>query len=364
MTISPQELTKQKESNEALFENADILLVDDDRNICLILAEFLESLKVNCTWTHVPQQAAELIQQREFDAVISDIYMPGMTGHDLLSICLQFLPITPVILMTGRPTLDNTIDAIRLGAYDYLVKPFNLEVVQFTVGRALEYRRLAVENREYQQNLEVQVQERTKELSEFLFHSVQSLSLALEARDPYTRGHGSRVSKLVVKLAEELMVPEDEYQVLRLAAQLHDIGKIGVPDAILLKEGKLTPAEYDIMKDHVYTGYKILSPIPSLKEVSRYVYEHHERMDGKGYPRGLSGDEIHFNSRLIIVAEVCDALATVRSYKPAWPVEEIINYFTANSGTAYDTNVVSALCGILEREGDEILNLFNEGFFL
>lgn len=345
-----------------LFHGSRALIVDDDKTICAILSNFLEILGMKCSWTSEPLQAAESIHAQEYDVIISDIYMPDLTGHELVEISLQYSPLTPVILMTGRPTLENTIEAIRLGAYDYLIKPFNMDAVVVILSRALRYRRLAVENRAYQQDLELKVQERTRELSNFLFHSVQSLSLALEARDPYTQGHGARVGDLVICMAKELGVPEKEHQVLRLAAQLHDIGKIGVPDTILLKKEKLTPIEFDIMKDHVYIGYRILSPIPSLKEVSCYIYEHHERLDGKGYPRGLKGDEIHFNSRLLEVSEVCDALATERCYKAAWPLEDIVSFFEENSGAAFDPEVVKALSSILRREGDDILTNLRRGF--
>ena len=227
----------------------------------------------------------------------------------------------------------------------------------------MQYRRIIVENALYQENLEQQVQERTRELSDFLFHSVQSLSLALEARDPYTQGHGKRVADILILLANEFGIPAEQHESLRLAGQLHDIGKIGVPDAILLKKEKLDEAEYDIMKDHVFIGYKILSPIPSLEEVSRYVYEHHERMDGKGYPQGLRSNHIHFNSRLLAVTEVFDALITERCYKPAWPLPKIIDYFRENAGTAYDKDVCAALIAILQKDSNEILKLFQPSFF-
>ncbi len=358
--FSTHHVSQPQINNDDLLNNSSILLVDDDKNICDILAEYLENFGVICTWTSISSEAVKLIETNEYDVIISDIYMPQLTGHDLLAITLNHHPITPVILMTGRPTLENTIDAIRLGAYDYLIKPFNLDVVYLTVSRALNYRHLAVQNRAYQENLEKQVQERTKELSDFLFYSVHSLSLALEARDPYTQGHGYRCGELLLKLAEELKIEKSHFTALRLAAELHDIGKIGIPDSILLKGGQLSPEEYEIMKDHVFIGYKILSPIPSLKEVSRYVYEHHERMDGKGYPRGLKGDEIHFHSRLLQVTEVCDALATPRSYKPAWPLKDIVEYFDENSGAAYDPEVVKALLALLNRQGDKIMEMFQQ----
>jgi putative two-component system response regulator len=349
---------KDRENVDSCFKDARVLVVDDDKIISLILHDYINELGAKCAYSNDSEEAARLIQSTQFDVVLTDIYMPHLTGHDLLAITLKAQPYTPVVLMTGHPTLDNTIDALRMGAYDYLVKPFNLDVVQLTLKRALEYGRMALENKKYQQTLELQVQERTQELQDFLFHSVQSLSLAMEARDPYTQGHGKRVSDLLIMFANELGVPETHDESLRLSGQLHDIGKIGVPDVILLKKEKLDPAEYDIMKDHVYIGYKILSPIPALEEISRYVYEHHERIDGKGYPQGLRGEDIHFNSRILAVAEVFDALATERCYKPAWPISDIKQYFAEHAGTAYDPDVCKALNSILSREGEVFLKKF------
>ncbi|MBI1387789.1 MAG: response regulator [bacterium] len=340
---------------DRLFQNARIIVADDEENIGMVLQDYLSSLGADCRITTHPAHVIDWIQSSEYDVILSDINMPEISGNDIVALVNEICPNTPVILMTGKPTLDHSINAIRLGAFDFLLKPFHLEEVKLTLIKALQYRRLQMENLEYQTNLEVLVDQRTHELSEFLFHSVQSLSHALEARDPYTQGHGEYVSQTVLEIAAECGVPEPEFQSLRLAALLHDIGKIGVPDSILLKPGPLTTDEYEKMKEHVEIGYRILSPIPSLREVSRYVYEHHERMDGEGYPRGLSGDEIHFNSRILMAAEVLDALATDRCYKKAWPLHEIVDYFTKSAGTIFDCGVVEALLALLNRKGEAFL---------
>lgn len=345
--------------DEEFFSGAYILVIDDDATICDIMTQFLSQLGVTCDTTCSAQEAIELIRINEYDVILSDIYMPeGIRGHDLLAVAVKISPLTPFVLMTGRPTLDSAIDAIRLGAYDYLTKPFNLDYVQLTLTRALHYRRLAVQNRSYQENLEQEVNERTQELQNFLLNSVQSLSNALEARDPYTLGHAQQVSEVVISLAREMRVDHRHDVALRLAAQLHDIGKIGIPDSILLKPGDLTSDEYNTMKSHAEIGYKILAPIISLKEVSRYVYEHHERWDGLGYPQGLQGEEIHFNSRLLMAAEVFDALATERVYKKAWSKEKIIQYYRENAGKSFDPDVAEALIHLLER------GLFDETYRL
>lgn len=361
MALSSIKSSSQQSASDEndFFNKAKILVIDDDETICDILAQFLGQLGVDCDTTSDPHEAANWIRKQEYDTILSDIYMPeGIMGHDLLAISIEESPLTPFVLMTGRPTLDSAIDAIRLGAYDYLTKPFNLDYVQLTLTRALHYRRLAVQNRSYQQDLEKEVNERTRELQDFLLNSVQSLSNALEARDPYTQGHAAKVSEVVISLAREMSLDSTHDVVLRLSAQLHDIGKIGIPDSILLKPASLTTDEYDVMKSHAEIGYKILSPIPSLKEVSRYVYEHHERWDGKGYPQGLKEDEIHFISRLLMVAEVFDALATERVYKGAWTKEQLIDYYQENAGKAFDPDVSNALVRLIKQgKFDEAYNL-------
>lgn len=331
-----------------------MLIIDDEPVIGRMMAEYLIQLGHEAVSEVDPVRALELAKEGSFDIVFTDIYMPQMSGTDVLREIIALNRNILVILMTGQPTLENTISAIRLGAYDYLTKPFNLELIELLTARALKQRRLILENQEYQLYLEDKVKVQTEELREFLFHSVESLAYALEARDPYTKGHGYRVSQFVLTLAERLGVPHSDYEALRLAGILHDIGKIGVPDEILLKAGPLTPEEYGTMKDHAEQGYRILAPIDRLSEVARYVYEHHECWDGSGYPRGLKGDEIHPNSRLLVVAEVCDALATERCYKPAWPPSQIIEYFEENSGTRYDAEVVNVLNNLLVERGDEV----------
>ncbi|MBZ0255967.1 response regulator, partial [bacterium] len=329
-----------------------IAVADDEEPIIQIMKEFLTDLGSDCRVTVDPRDIIEWLNEDEFDLVLSDINMPHLSGTQLVSVISSLRPYTPVILMTGKPSLDNTINAVKVGAFDFLLKPFHFEEAKLSLAKALHYRRLRLDNLKYQTGLEELVEQRTKELSEFVFNAVKSLSNALEARDPYTQGHAQHVSNVVIRLANELSVHESEHQSLRLAAQLHDIGKIGIPDSILLKPGSLTPEEYAMMKDHVSIGYQILSPIPMLKEVSRYVYEHHERYDGQGYPRGLNGKQTHINSRILMAAEVLDALATPRCYKPAWSQEKIVEFFQNEKGKIFDPTIADAVIGMIEREGE------------
>lgn len=337
---------------ESLYRGARIAVADDEESIIQILKEFLTDLGSDCRVTVDPREIIEWLNECDFDLVLSDINMPHLNGTQLVSVISSLRPYTPVILMTGKPSLDNTINAVKVGAFDFLLKPFHFEEAKLSLAKALHYRRLRLDNLKYQTGLEELVEQRTKELSEFVFNAVKSLSNALEARDPYTQGHAQHVSNVVIRLANELGVKESEHQSLRLAAQLHDVGKIGVPDSILLKPGSLTPEEYAIMKDHVAIGYQILSPIPMLKEVSRYVYEHHERYDGQGYPRGLNGKQTHANSRILMAAEILDALATPRCYKPAWSQKKIVEFFLNEKGKIFDPIIADAVIDIIDREGE------------
>jgi len=350
-----KKINKKEELTLSQYKGQKILIVDDDHFICTVLEKCLENTGLDFEIYSDSTKVLDILAQKEFDCILSDIYMPNASGLDVLAAVQIHQAETPVIIMTGKPTLDNTIQALRLGAFDFITKPFNTDTVFLTLERALRYRKVLVENRNYHSHLEELVDQRTKELQDILLQSVQSLTHALEARDPYTQGHGYNVSYLVIKMAKKLGIPENVFLDLKLAAELHDIGKIGVPDSILLKPGKLTDGEFDKMKEHVSIGYKILSPIPSLKNVSRYVHEHHERMDGKGYPRGLKGDEIHYNSQLLVVSEVCDALAAKRCYKPPWPKGDIIQYFEENSDTAFHPEISAALISVLKQDGDDIL---------
>lgn len=339
------------------YKDYKIFIVDDDEIICSVLNRSLSDTGLNVTAMSNSVDALETVRNEEFDVIISDVFMPNHSGMDFLTTVSEKHSLTPVILISGQPSMDVSLQALRFGAFDFLIKPFSTETMCLTLERALKYRSLLLDNRNYQHHLEEMVEKRTRELQDFLLHSVQSLTHALEAKDPYTQGHGYNVSRLVIELAKELAIDQEHFLDLKLAAELHDIGKIGIPDAILLKPDKLTEDEYNRMKDHVTIGYRILSPIPTLTNVSRYVHEHHERMDGKGYPRGLKGDEIHFNSQLLVVAEVCDALAAKRCYKPAWDKEKIIDFFQENSGTAFHPEVTDALIHILQDRGEEILTM-------
>lgn len=339
------------------YKDYKVLIVDDDEIICVVLERTLSNTGLQVLAMPNALEALQTVSQEEFDVIICDIYMPKLTGIDFLNALSEQNSLTPVILITGQPSMEISLEALRLGAFDFLIKPFSSETMLFTVERALKYRSVLIDNRNHQLHLEAMVEKRTRELQDFLLQSVQSLTHALEAKDPYTQGHGYNVSRLVIELAEQLPVDEDDYLDLKLAAELHDIGKIGIPDAILLKPGQLTEDEFNLMKKHVTIGYRILSPIPTLTNVSRYVHEHHERIDGKGYPRGLTGEEIHYNSQLLVVAEVCDALAAERCYKPPWSKEKIIRYFNENAGTAFHPEVTGALIKVLHDRGEEILTM-------
>jgi response regulator RpfG family c-di-GMP phosphodiesterase len=494
------------------FDSPRILVVDDEALICELVQELLEGDGANVTTEVDGNVAMARLEEEPFDLVLTDLRLGNNTdGMQVLAHALQYHPDVVVILMTGFPTLENAVQALKSGAYDYITKPFTVDSLRAVIRRAVDHIRLRRENIQLREAMNLKrITEAlcsTLELNEVLnvvlqsalneFHAdfgavlleggerltprhvdlrdyrlvrlaaslgngsekidlsplyalhqheawregsrnpvlvptgaeppfpcplysrshrrsgmsvplkakgefigvlhisrdrspqsftegnlqtlgmiaaqatfaienaqlydslhkdymaiIRSLANAVEAKDPYTRGHGDRVVKYTSAIGMELGFKEDILDQLRVAAILHDIGKIGIRDEVLLKPGKLTNEEYTEMKLHPIIGDRILGPIHSLDQVRVWVYQHHERVDGKGYPEGIGGSDLGLPSRALIVAEVFDALVTERAYKPAWPIPKVVNYLSENVDTHFDRDIVDVLVGILEREGD------------
>lgn len=478
-----------------------ILVVDDEVLICELVQELLEA-EGAVVVTEVDGRAAMLrLEDEPFDLVLTDLRLGNnIDGMQVLEHALRFHPDVVVILMTGFPTLENAVQSLKSGAYDYITKPFTVDSLRAVVRRALEHLRLRRENIQLREAMNLkritEVLGTTLELNEILEVVLQSalnefqadfgavlldnpdrrqvrlaaalgngsepvdlsplypqsshedwrkgsrdpvlvntgeeapfpcplysrshrrsamsvplqakgefigvlhvsrdrlpqsftegnlktlgmiasqatyaiekaqlydslhrdylaiiraLANAVEAKDPYTRGHGDRVVKYTRVIGAELGLGSQDLDKLKVAAILHDIGKIGIRDEVLLKPGKLTDDEYIEMKLHPIIGDRILGPIRSLDDVRVWVYQHHERIDGKGYPEGIGGSDLSLPSRALIVAEVFDALVTERAYKPAWPIPKVLSFLSENVDTHFDRDIVDALVGILQREGE------------
>jgi putative nucleotidyltransferase with HDIG domain len=339
-----------------------ILVVDDDSAIRDVLAESLGDCGYSCETATNGVEALRAFKAGFFQLLISDIDMPFMDGVHLLNEVKALRPDTEIIMLTGVVDLDTAIRSMRMGASDYLTKPFNLDQVRITVDRALEKQRLVKENREYRLTLEAKVTERTAELSrktvevEELFRrlnesyqsTLEALATALDARDAETLGHSVRVGAYTVEVAQRLGVREPQITDIYRGALLHDVGKIGIPDAILLKPGKLTADEWVEMRKHPEIGARMLQGIRFLEGAIPIVLCHQERFDGKGYPARLKGEAIPLGARIFAVVDTLDAMTSDRPYRRALSYDraraEIIQY----SGTQFDPRVVEIFLSIPE----------------
>jgi len=344
--------------------NIRILVVDDEQAIRDVLSESLSESGYVCDIASDGSEALEKVRADSFSLVVSDIDMPHMDGVTLLQEIKKLKPDTEIIMLTGVVDMETAINSIRLGATDYLTKPFNLAEVRVTVERALEKRRLILENREYQRTLESRVAERTAELQsknnevQDLFSRLKSsyqttleaLATALDTRDSETLGHSLRVAAYTVCIAEKMGVQEPVLTDIYRGALLHDVGKIGVPDAILRKPGKLTPEEWVEMRKHPEIGDRILEGIGFLEAARPIVLSHQERFDGTGYPRKLQGSAIPLGARIFAVVDTLDAMTSDRIYRKALPYEtaraEIIKY----SGIQFDPEVVKVFLEVPQEE--------------
>lgn len=326
-----------------------ILIADDEKDIRELLGDFLDSEGYRCVLAHDAFQALDdFTNDGHFDVVMSDIRMPGKSGLELLDEIKAIDEDAIVVMISAVKDIESAISAMTKGAYDYVTKPFKLHEVALIAQKAVEKRRLILENREYQRELERRVEERTVELKNALSEldktynfTLRAMVTALETRDTETRGHSMRVVNYTLKLANLLGIrDDDQLKVLEYGALLHDIGKIGIPDAILRKPAKLSTQEWQVMKTHPQIGYQILYKIKFLEEVSQIVLHHHEKFDGSGYPDGLLGNSIPLGSRIFTVADAIDAITSERPYREALTFEVASKQLKESSGAQFDPNLI------------------------
>ncbi len=324
-------------------QNTKILIVDDEASVRGVLKRALEEEGYSCTLSADVESALRILESIPVDLVLSDIMMPGRSGVDLLKEIRGKWPEIVTIMLTAVVNTKIAIQAMKLGAYDYVMKPFDLDEVRLSVERALEKRHLIQANREYREFLELKVEEQTVELRETFLGSLKALAEALEAKDAYTNGHTRRVTEIVVAMAKEKGLPKEEIARIRLAGQVHDIGKIGVTEEVLRKPGKLTDEEFDRIKEHVTLSEKILKSIIKDEGILAMVKYHHERYDGRGYPDGISGEDIPLGARLLAVADAYDAMTSNRPYRPAMTPEKARGQLLAGRGSQFDPEAVDIL---------------------
>ena len=333
-----------------------ILVVDDEEAIREIVCSMLTAAHYKCGQASSGLNALALLESgEEFSLMLSDLMMPDLNGIQLLERTKEKYPDTPVVMVTAVHDISQALQAIRNGAYDYLLKPFEREQLLATVRRALENRRLKLENRAYQTNLEALVDARTEQLRKAMGELERSYDITLEAlgdaldlKDAETEGHSRRVTAYTIAIATKMGVPKEEIKMIARGAFLHDIGKMAIPDAILFKPGKLTPEEIVVMREHCYRGYQMVKKIPYLADAAEIVYSHQERYDGTGYPRGLKGDEIPLGARIFSVADTLDAITSNRPYRAAQSDSAAREEIKRWSGRQFDPEVVQTFLSIEE----------------
>lgn len=339
-----------------------ILVVDDEEPIREIVTSMLAASNYKTRQAASGLEALALLDSgEEFELMLSDLMMADLDGIGLLERTKERYPDMPVVMVTAVHDISVALAAIRNGAYDYLLKPFEREQLLATVRRALENRRLKLENRDYQTKLESLVAARTEQLRKAMGTLERSYDITLEAlgdaldlKDAETEGHSKRVTAFTIAIARAMGISKDQIAVIARGAFLHDIGKMAIPDAILRKPGALEPEEVAIMREHCYRGYQILKKIPFLTEAAEIVYSHQERWDGTGYPRGLKGEQIPLGARMFSVADTLDAITSDRPYRPKQPISAACEEIKAWSGRQFDPEVVKVFLSMPENIWDDL----------
>src|SRR5256714_5398969 len=337
-----------------------ILVVDDEPEIRSLLCELLLG-EFDCATASSAGEALARLAGAEFGLVLSDIQMGSMSGLEMIPRVLKRSPETVVVMVSGVQTIESAVEAMRVGAFDYVIKPFDLQHVEVAVRRALEHHDLRVAKRAYENHLEELVRRRTAELDETLRSledayrsTLKALTAALDKRDTETSGHSERVVNFSLRLGRELGVGEEQSVALEFGALLHDIGKIGVPDAVLRKPAALDEAEWFEMRKHPGHGQQILSGIKFLEGAARVVAQHHEKWDGTGYPLGLRGEQIDLNARIFAVADAFDAITSDRVYRRGRSYKEAGAGLEEWAGRQFDPEVVEAFRQVPREEWDEL----------
>ena len=341
-----------------------LLLVDDEQSVRQALGRYLTSRGYDVISVAGGAEALARLEAEQFEAVLCDVRMPGMTGLELLPQALERDPDLAVLMLTAVNDAPTATVALSHGAFDYLMKPIELADLDRALRRALQKRALVIERGRTERFVREEVHTRTRELeerTEELVHeretlrtltvrTAEALINAMEAKDVYLRGHSQRVAELAAAVAEELGLPEDTVEHVRLAGRLHDVGKIGIREEVLNKTGALATEEFAHIKEHVRIGVEILSPLGHLGEVLAFVRDHHERWDGTGYPRGVAGEAITLGGRILSTADAYDALTSRRAYRDALSEEETVALLQAQVHRHLDPLVFAALQRVLARK--------------
>lgn len=340
-----------------------ILIVDDEASVRVLLSRLLESNGYECVLASNVGEARARLSCEPFHLLLCDVRMPGESGLDLIKEVMPIYPELAVVLVSALDDPEVARVALEQGAYGYILKPFKTNEILIQVANALRRRELEIARRVHVRELERRVDERTQELQialrdlrQSMEGIVRAMSLAVESRDPYTAGHQRRVAELSRAIARELGMGPERIEGLYMAGLIHDLGKIAVPAEILSKPAKLNRIEFDLIKCHPEVGYEILKPLQFPWPIADMVRQHHEKMDGSGYPLGLTGEEILPESRILVVADVVEAIVSHRPYRPALGIERALEEVEKNRGILYDAEVVETCSGLFREKGFQMEN--------
>jgi response regulator RpfG family c-di-GMP phosphodiesterase len=335
-------------------EKKRVLIVDDEKVIRDMLRRLLEMTGYICTTAPDAIKARAILRRQDFELVLCDVNMPGESGMDLVKFISSAYPDTAIIMVTGQDNPELAEKALDIGAYGYVIKPFKPNQLIINISNALRRRSLEINNRRYIMDMEKIIDERTEAVQEAMRKLrksidgiIKTMSSMVEMRDPYTAGHQQRVADLAQYISLELGLPKERVEGIRMAGLIHDLGKIAVPAEILTKPGKLSNIEFNLIKVHPQTGYDILKDIEFPWPIDKIVLQHHERMNGSGYPNGISGEEIFMESRIMAVADVVEAMASHRPYRVALGLGAAKEEIIKNKGVLFDPMVVDACVKVI-----------------
>lgn len=335
-----------------------ILVVDDEATIRLALSRFLRGRGFEVETADSGQAALDMLKESRFSLMVCDLRMPGISGLTIVPRALEIEPDLGIIMLTAVNDATSATDALSSGAFDYLTKPVELIDLQAAVERALDRRHRGMERRAVDRLIRHEVAARTHDLEreksalrDLTVSIAETLINAMEAKDVYLRGHSHRVAELGAAIAQELGLDGAQVELVRTAGRLHDVGKIGIREGVLNKDGPLTPEEFAHVKDHVRIGMDILAPLQHLGEALDFIHDHHEHWDGSGYPRGIAGDGITVGGRILTAADAFDALTSKRAYREPMTPAATLDYLSTQTGRLLDPRAYDAL-GTVVRRGD------------